>query len=343
MDLPEQQETTTIETPAVGTPSPGMPTRDDLIAAVKAAGGTASVDVDAEAAAAGQPPPVVEPAEEDRLTVIMRRREAAHAETEKQRATVRQLEADAQQRAQRLIEDAEARARKIDEDADAALRAKFARSPAEALRGLGDPQQIIDEVLRAGTPEAKAMAQMRAELATARADAKVGLSAKEDFDRFKAEQAQAQLQASTRAYHENFLATHASAEKAPYLHARFDPAQIVDQSVTLARSWAHDGLKYQVDFDDADVVAYLEKQSKDRVAKLVPTTPAAPQVSAAAPLKAPGNAPKVQANGPRTLSAAQGSERRTSPKPLHEMNAAQKRAALVEAAAEARRNNPDDY
>src|SRR5690606_6574873 len=97
-----------------------------------------------------------------------------------------------------------------------------------------------------------------------------------------------------------FMGNHATPEKAPHLHARYDADEIFDRANRLAAQWRQGGLEIGKDFDYDDVVSYLELDSKKRLAPILGSSPAR-QVSAGAPPTAagPGNAPKVPANGPR--------------------------------------------
>lgn len=321
------------------------PTRDDLIAAVREAGGTESVDAAAEEAAATEAPPApVEEAAPDpyaKVEGILKAREEAHKKTRDAQDRAAAITRDAEERRDRMIEEARAEAKRIAAEELAAERAKFRTSPTAAIRALaegGDIQSVIDDVIREGTPEARAIAQAREEARQAREEAKIGKSAKDELEAFKAEQQREREAAYVAQVKSQFLGTVASEEKAPYLHARWDPEEVFDRCNTLCVSWQKDGLTLGKDFDQADLVAYLEKQSRDRLSK-VSGTPAH-QSGAGAPAKEPGIAPKSVANGTRTLSAAQGSERRTSPRPLSEMTAEQQRQALIEEVAAARRANP---
>lgn len=337
----EQQET------AEETNTLEMSERDALIAAVREAGGTESVDVAAEEAAAAAPAPTTEtpaaPAEEDKLTRLMKQREQSHREQEAARSSVRTMQEEAKRQADRIIEEARAEAKRISESETKARQERFRANPVEALRELGDPQHVADQVLTANTPEARERARQAAEWAELAKIAKDGQGARAELEKFKNDLAQEKYAELLDVARTQFLTTHATPEVAPYLHARCDnPEEVWDRCNALHIAWTKDGLVEGKDFDRSDLVAYLERQSKERVTKLVPTTtPAAPSSAAAAPAKGPGNAPKVSANGSRTLSAAQGSERRTSPKPLSEMTPDQQRQALIEEVAAARRNNPD--
>lgn len=355
MTIETEQQTEQTETQA-----PELSERDQLIRAVREAGGTESADIAREeqeaaarAAAAAEPAPAEAPKTEespDRLTTILREREERHKEQEAQRSRARNIEQEARDRADQILRDAQAKAQKVIDDQIAEHRAKFASSPTAALRTLGlDSQQAIDAVLAEGTPQARALAEANQRAAKAEEIATKATSGVEEFQKWKKETEEAAQRASYDQYLQTFLTQHASEEKAPYLNARFEPEQISARAVALAQEWANGGLTYakdgaksQYEFDDSDVVAYLEKQSKERIAKLAPlTTPAANQVGAGAPATGPGNAPKVSASSPRTLSATQGSERRAAPKPLTEMTPAQQRQALIEDVAAARRANPD--
>jgi len=346
----EEQQQTTPEAAATE-----MSERDQLIAAVREAGGTESVDVEQEQAVAeaqtettqaAPAAPAAEPPPEDRLGVILKAREKAHAEREAARASASSTIEDARREAKRIIEESRAESKRAAEDESAARRARFAASPIEALRELGDPQAVVDAALRHGSPEARAQAALEQQLRETQAIARDGKGAREELAQFRRDLEQQQRQQLIAQAQQQFLSSVATAEKAPYLHAIADsPAGVWEKCDQLCRQWQQDGLVLngsgETGFDQSDLVQYLEQQSREKLSKFLPATTPAQQVAAGAPSKAPGIAPQVSANGPRTLSAAQGSERRTSPKPLSEMTSDQARSALIEAAAEARRNNPD--
>jgi hypothetical protein len=342
MDV-EQTETTTETTTA----EPSL--RDELIAAVRDAGGTQAVDVAAEeqaakerAAAAVTEAPA-EPAAEDpeaKFEAILAKRRENHQEISGAKARAERMLREAEEAKQRMIDEARAEARRLIEEERTAFQNRFRTSPTEALRELGDPNDVADAVLREGTPEAKALAAAREEARQAREEAKKGGAALAEIEKFRKEQ-QAERQAAMQAQvrHE-YLSQFATPEKTPYLHARYEPEEIFQRSVSLAHQWAQEGLEYKKDFDDNTIAEYLEHQSKKRISALNGSTPAN-QVPAGAPAKGPGLATKVTANAPRTLSAAAGSERRTSPRPLHELTPEEQRKALIEEVAAARKANPD--
>lgn len=346
-------ETSPTEAPETQAEAMAAATRDDLIAAVREAGGIESVDVPAEEAAAAaraaaapaaEAPSATE--EEPRIAAILKAREKAAAEREAGRNHAHEMIEDAKRQAQQLIADARAEAqREVAAERDR-LRADFRSSPAATLRALGDPQEISDAVMREGTPEARAMQQLQRDLAETKQQAAVAGDVKKQLDDFRAEQAQTKQLAEIAAVKAQFLAT-AAKETMPHLHARYDENEIFAKGNEVAGNWRKGGLnlvpigspKGETDFDFADVAKYLDVEAKKRFAAQGLTP--AQQVSAGAPVKEPGNAPKVSANGPRTLSAAQGSERRTSPKPLTEMKPEEARDALIEEVKAARRANPD--
>ncbi len=323
--------------------------RDDLIAAVRDAGGTESVDVAAEEAAAPAVVPAVEaPAaeeEEPHFAKMLKAREKATAEREAGRSAVQEMLDQAKRDAQQMRDEARAEVQREVAAEREKLRAEFRGSPTATLRALGDPQEISDAVLRDGTPEGRAALKLQQEMAELRKQAAVGVDVRKELADLRAEQAataQAAVVAGVRA---EFLAI-ASKEATPHLNARYDADEIFEKANATAMSWRKGGMELvangapkgdgQFDFDD--IAKYLDSEAKKRFAALGLTP--AQQASAGASATTPGNAPKVSANGPRTLSAAQGSERRTSPRPLAEMKPDEARDALIEEVAAARRANP---
>ncbi len=340
MDLTEQS------TEAESTQeSPAHASREDLIAAVREAGGTESVDVEAEesaAAVAATPPAAAEPAAEDepRIAGILRSREKAQAEREAARNHAQELIEQARQESARLINEARQRAEHDWQTEMARKRAEFAASPTAHLRTLDkDPQNVIDRVLLENTPEARRERAMQEQLAEVRKDAAEAKDVRRQLEEFKAERDREQHARVVESVRQSFLAV-ATEEAVPYLHARYSVDQIFVEANAVAQKWREGGLELDRDFDYKDVAQYLDLEAKKRFEKLRPSTPAQ-QVVAGAPPKEPGNAPKVPANGSRVLSAAQGSERRTSPRPLTEMSRDEQRDALIAEVAAARRANPD--
>lgn len=348
MDVTNTETETSTTTPE---PAPGAFDRDALIAAVREAGGTESAAAEVAPAADAAPteptqappaPAAEPPVEEDRLAAIMRRREAAHAETQRQREEAQRIIQEAEQTRQRLIDEAKAEAKRIAEEAARERTRRYDESPLDAIRADGiDPQKLADDLLRQNDPTYREIRALKEQVAKTAEEAKAASKVREELERMRREQAEAEQRAAMQAVEQRFIAEVATPEKTPHLYARWEPEEIIAHTRNLAQRWVNDGLKYGVEFDDRDVVAYLEQQSKERLSKLAaPATPAQ-QVSAGAAATPPGTAPKVQANGPRTLSAAQGSERRTSPRPLHELSPEEQRKALMEEVAAARKAYPD--
>lgn len=311
----------------------------DLIAAAQEAGGAASVDVDAEAAAAGAPPVLATAAdqasaggelEEPKIAAVIRAREAAAKQRFEAEDYAAQTRQQAAAEAEQIRAEARAQAQRDHQAYLEAQRKQFAESPTEYLRALAkDPQDVVDAVIRDGTAEGRAMRAIREQLAEANKKAGVAEQVKSEFDAWK-QQLQTEKQAAfVEQVKHGFMTSHASPEKAPYLHRRYDADEIFDKANRLATQWQRAG----VAFDHGDVAQYLEFESRKRI--LGDAAGAPPQqVSGVS-----GNASKVRAPGSRTLSAANGSERRASPKPIDEMTPEEERAALIEAVREARRQS----
>lgn len=328
-------------------------TRDDLIAAAREAGGTESIDHAAEEAAAlaRTAAPVVEAPpgeteEEPHFAKLLKAREKATAEREAGRSAADEMLTQAKAESKRIIDEARETATREATAERERLRAEFRGSPTATLRALGDPQEISDAVLREGTPEGRAELRREQELAEIRKQAAIGVDVKKQLDELRAEQSAAAEAAHLAQVRTEFLGL-ATKEACPHLHARYDETEIFAKGNEVARSWRQGGLrlvpngspKGERDFDFSDVSKHLDSEAKKRLdaAGLTPAQPA----SAGAPAKEPGNATKASANGPRTLSAAQGSERRTSPRPITELKPDEARAALMEEVAAARRANPE--
>jgi DNA repair exonuclease SbcCD ATPase subunit len=348
MTIEQQNETIEATTPAASTD----PSRDDLIAAVREAGGTESVDVAAEEQAAAeragaetaQTAEQTPAAEEPRIDRILKDREKAHAEREAARNHAQEMLEQARREHERLLAEAREKAQREFEAELERRRAALRASPIEQVRALGDPKEIADLIMREGTPEARAQRAQEERLAKVEQVASEATKAKAEIEALRkqlAEETQARAMADAQ---DRFVNQFATAEKAPYMHAEYgSPAAVFQAAHQKALEWNKQGLELGRDFDMNDIAQYVERETRDRFmakAKALGLVPAQ-QASAGAPAKEPGNAPKASANGPRTLSAAQGSERRTSPRPFTEMKPNEQRAALIEEAAAARRANPD--
>ncbi len=325
--------------------------RDDLIAAVREAGGTETVDVAAEEQAAQAPAaeaPAAEAAaaqpEESKLDRILREREKAHQEREAARSGADDMIARARQESERIIREAQERANQEWQAEMQRRRQAFDADPTNAIRALGDPQSVVDRVLQQNTPEARAQAAIQQQLEDLRKQTTEASAAKQEIETLRqqvANYAREQEVARVRAV---FTGQHATPEKAPYAYAELGGADnVFDAANRQAIEWQQKGLKLGVDFDFDDVASYVEREAKSRFEsklKALNLTPAQ-QSGAGTPATGSGLAPKSAANGTRPLTAAQGSERRTSPKPLSEMSTEDARKALMEEVAAARKANPD--
>lgn len=328
-------------------------TRDDLIAAVQEAASAEAAEGEtrgeqalangAADALAGALKGTEATEAPDPVAEVLRKREEMHRKRLDADAYATQLRAQAEAERQRIIDEARAEAERLRAQSTTDLRQRYKEDPTGFLRSLDDnPMNVVDEVMRQGTPEWRAMQKLQQETAEAKKLAEEGRGAKAELEKFREEQKAEKLASMRAAVQEQFLTQHASAEKAPYLHARYDAGEVFERCDALCREWQADGLKLGVDFDRDTLVAYLEKQSRERYTKLSPSQGVATGSAAqeAGPAASQGSA-KKSANGTRTLSVAQGSERRTQPRPLSEMKPEEARAALIEEVKAARRANPD--
>lgn len=323
MDV-EQTETVATE---------AEPTDAELIAAAQEVGGAASVDVEAEAAAANGAAAQVEGGEpeEPKIAAILRAREKAFAERQEATDHAAQIRGKAEQEAAQILADARAKATADYEREMEARRAKFRESPAQAIREFGVPtNELVDQVAREGTAEWREMQKLRADLEATKATAGKADKVAAEFEAWKEQQAREQHTQRVQQVRSAFLSTHATPDQTPYLHKRYDDEEIFQRADALARKWQ----AAQVPFDHADVAQYLEHESRNRILGSASSGTPPQQVSGIS-----GGATKVKANGSRTLSAANGSERRTSPKSIDEMTPNEERDALIEAARDARRQN----
>lgn len=327
----EQQQEQTTADPA---------SRDELIEAVRQAGGTESVDVAAEAEAAGTPPPAKEePAgEEPAILAKIRDREEAWKKTQQAESYAERLQREAQENAQRIIAEAQEKARLQHEQWLTEQQQKYKSSPSEYLRTLGDPAKVADDVLAENTPEARQRREIEERVAKAEAGAKTADEVKAELASVKQALARERYEAQVAEVKGRFLGQHANEERTPYAHVHHKgPDGVFKAADDLATQWQKTGMKLGVDFDFDDVAKYIEHQAKQELLPKLSKLGIAPQqVGGAAPQGA-GTRPQGLANGSRTLSAAAGSERRTSPKPVSEMTPEEERQALIEEVAKARR------
>ena len=338
MSLDEQQQAPELDT-TEATPAPDLADRDEMLKHLREVMPPGALEQDQAALreAKGEPEPVAsvpgEDPDEPKVARLLREREKAHAErmASEDYATKRRQEADAER--QRILEETRTEARKEFEAERERLRKEFAADPLERIKQIGTPEEVADAIQRAGSPEYRAQQQLQRELAELREKASAGEDARKQFTEWKAEQARAAQEAENQKVYDAFLTEHASKEKAPYLHARYDREEIIERGNRLADQWRKSGLEYRKDFDLKDISEYLESEAKKRLSALASP---APQVRAV-PGSPAGNASKVSANGSRTIPVSASSERRAVPKPFNEMNDEEQRKDLLEAAQSARR------
>lgn len=320
--------------------------RDDLIAAVREAGGTEAVDVADEAAKAGKEPPTPETeSDEPKIAAVLRAREEAHRKRLEAEDFAAHRRAQAEEEANKILQGARERAQRDHEAFLAEQRRRFLDSPTETLRALapgGDTQKLVDAVIQDGTPEARAIRELRNDLAETKKGTAEAAELKKQIDEMKAEAIREKQEAIAAQVRAEFLSQSATKEKAPYLHARFEEEEIFERANALCIDWQKRGLKLNGGGDDGftrdDLVDWLERDSKKRYTSVI----APQQVSGAAPGEGAGKRPQGSANGSRTLSAAAGSERRTTAKPLSEMTKEEQRQALIDEVAAVRRTLKDN-
>jgi hypothetical protein len=319
MDI-EQNETTEQDPNA-------FPDRDELIAAAQEAAG-AEPEKPAEEP---KPPPAEEPGgepDEPKIAAVIRAREKAYQERLEAESFAEEVRRKAQQDAEHMLAEARRQAQEAFDAEVASRRKRFDDSPTEALRALGkDPQEIADAIAREGTAEWRELRKLQQELAEAKKSAASAGELKKELDAWREEQRREREASVIEKVRADFLGKAATEEKTPYLYKRYDPDEIFVKANELAAKWKAAG----VPFDHEQVAEYLEWEAKKRI--LGPE--ASRQVSGAA-ANAAGKRPQGSANGTRTLSAAATSERRTSPKPIHEMTPEEEREALIEEVRKAR-------
>lgn len=333
MDLATQEQTeTTTEAPTQEASSADTPaTNDDLVAAAREAMQGAK-EQPAAAAADQTEQQETQTEEEPRWMRLMKEREKGQAEREAAQKAADDLTARAKAEADRIVEEARAKARaEAEADRQAWLR-KYRADPESALRDVGGAEDVADKLVELNSPHGKAMAKMRAELEETREKAAKADQVAKDFEEWKAAQAKEKEQASYQQVVQTFMATHANPEKTPHLHTLYDPHEIVAKADSTATEWQKAGLRFEL----GDIAEYLEAKAKER---LTARGFAAAQQSRAAPGQPAGNAPKSQANGSRTITAAAGSERRAAPRPFNELSPKEQQEDLLRVAREAFRQH----
>ena len=194
--------------------------------------------------------------------------------------------------------------------------------PIDAIKELGwDANNLVNEVTREGDPTWQAVKALREELAKERADRE---EKHKEYDRYVQEnQRLAQEQQKQHAVYqrqevERQFLSHAKPESS--LRDLYDDEDLIAMGDNVANKF-YEKTKKVASLED--IVEYLESRAEERLA-------ARQQVAAK-------GAPKVRANGQRTLTSQLASERRATQKPIREMDPSEERAALMEAARDALR------
>lgn len=346
-----EQTTDTTQATDAGISGPG---RDELVAALEgidleaAANETPEQVQAAQAAAdkakvAGEATP---PADEPEVVRLIRAREQAQKVRDEGKSAAETMLAEARAEAERIkaemIAQAKAEAQAIARQQLEALRTK----PLEAIKQIGwNTQDLVDQVTREGDPQWQAMQQLRAQ------QEQIGNQVKTAEERAAAAEAAAkqhveQLAMAQRAAAEQEflgLATQQapSVRKAAEEFARvasMNGIPTTPEQVMIRRAHeAADAIKATGRVaTPATVVQYLEYVTAQSMGGGAVGQVADTSQQAAA---AQNSRPTGRANGTRTLHAAGASERRSAPKPIHDMSPAEERQALAEAAAEAMRTS----
>ncbi len=327
----------------------------DMIAAVDAV--KAGDAAPPPAAAPGKPSPPAKAAPEAE--------KPPEAEVPAFTATIRKLEAEQKAReearqqekqsASTLLDEARAEAERI--KAEAAEYAKRERSefgnrfkqrPLDALKEAGiEPDRLVNEVVKEGSPEWQLLKAQERELAELKA--KYG-----EVEAWRQEQAKREQQ---RQEHDEWqhrqrvqaeFVQIANAERAPGLHAVAERAhQLLSPFMPNMRSvddWKvllgdHAAAQYRQASNGN--VASLDHivQHLNYLAQQQALEPASQQSHGAAPgqPRAGKSAGQSAARGPRTLSAASAGERRSAPKPPSQMSDEELHQSMIAAAEEALR------
>lgn len=302
----------------------------DLIAAVDEAKGSPAPEAEAKPAPKAEDKPADEPAKESDLpplTAAIRQRVQEHtqkqvteAQTQAERIKAEAVE-QAKSEAARILKEAQEQARAEQE----AWRNQWRSSPLDALKKQGiDPDTLVNEVVKEGSPEWKLLKQQEqavAELRQQQAETK----------RWRDEQAarekqfeEMQAQQRRNATVQEFISL-ANPEKAPHLRQVAEEAHRIlspfipsmrnpDDWVVLLGDHAH---AQAVQSNGgvaslADLVQHLDYVAREQSA----AKGQAQDPSAAPTTRDQGVAKSAQnqrAPGPRTLSASTAGERRSSP------------------------------
>lgn len=300
-------------------------------AALIAAADAALKDPAGQPAAPGVTDSKAAPAADDGMSKVARvLKEREAAQLARDEATAARDEAAAA-RAEVTAMRAEAQKDRDAAAAELARVQKLRTAPLTAIKELGwDTKQLVDEVTREGSPEWQAQKRYEAALEQQGTElAKLKEWQASQLALAETNQQREYLQ-GRQAAERSFLAS-VPAESA--LRALYDEREIVNKAHTLADEYREKSKGLVASPDE--LREYLEQQAGVRLATIRGQQPGVGAAQQAAKV----GATQPKANGPRALSAASASERRTSPKPRHEWTPVEERDAM-KAAAEAAMRGP---
>ncbi len=274
-----------------------------------------------EGKAAEAAPVTEEPALTSKMAVAIRAREQAQKERDAGKSDAERIVTEAKAERERIIADAKAEARKAIQDEQTAFRARFSKSPLQAIKDQGiDARTLVDEVQREGSPEWQAQKRLEAELAEVKAQNQTFKQWQEEMSARTADsdkQAQARARVDTERRFVGLIPEGAA------LRTLYDEREILTKAHAAA-DYIRETTGEVASFED--LRDYLEEQAAQRLARI--RHEPADSKSPAAKSKA--------SNGPRTPSASSAGERRTSPKPSSDFaTPAEERDALKKAADDA--------
>jgi hypothetical protein len=289
-----------------------------------------------------------EPDEEDeagmpKLAVLLKAhekaqkiREAATAEADDVRKLREEFEASKSDY-DRRVHEAEARAAEAEKrhlEEREQLFSTLRTDPLGFIKKAGwDPSDLVHSVARAGTPEWEAEQKLRSELGDTRQKLSTFEKFVEDQKKREAEFIDYQRKQQIESVYKDFLTNHMNDEKAP--NARLVASLASDPDAYLRAEGDRVYMAIQAQTGKSpgldEVAEYIEWQAAKRLeAKGL----AKVRGEQAKPATENGKALRGTSSNntaSRTLSASVASERRASPKPIHQMTRDEERRALEEA------------
>ncbi len=184
----------------------------------------------------------------------------------------------------------------------------LAKEPLKAIKELGwDTKQLVDEVAREGSAEWQALKRQEAKLEALAAENGELKAWRESQAAREAKYDQERAAYSKRETEKQFLGLIPEGSAARTL---YDESEILAKAHSAADEYFQKSNGKVASLED--LRDYLEEQASKRLAGIREQQPG---TSAAQQAAKKASATQPKANGPRALSAASASERRTSPKP----------------------------